>query len=224
MIDPLILAIFSNLTNATSSMISSSGILSWLGVNSIYAFVVAFGYLAIFILIALESASLPIASEITLPLAGLFIARGLLNFPAVLAVAVVAGVVGFTIDYYIAYYLNKGVVYKHLELFHIKRARLEAFDRWFQKNGSFAVFSLRMVPILRGLISFPAGFAAMPKKKFYFYSIAGSLIWYVVLIGFGYYALSSSDLTLVVAAVAAMGVVMYLLYEIVLRKIAAHGH
>lgn len=218
MIDPLILSVLSNATN--SSLINAAhSAMSWFGVGSIYSFVAAFGYLAIFILMALESASLPIPSEVILPLAGVFIAQGLLSFPAVLAVAIVAGVVGMSIDYFIAYYLSKQVVYKHLELFHLKRSSLEAFDRWFERNGNFAVFSLRMVPVLRGLVSFPAGFAGMRKREFYIYSVAGSLIWYIVLIAFGYYALGYSNLTFAVAAIAGLGIALYLIYFLIMRRI-----
>ncbi len=178
-----------------------------------------YGYLAILVLMALEAASLPIPSEVILPVAGYFIAQGTLTFLGVLVVALVGEIIGMSIDYFIAYYLNKAVVYKHLGFFHLTASRLDAFDRWFQRNGSFAVFSLRLVPIVRGLISFPAGFAKMPKKQFYFYSILGSLIWNMLLIGFGYYALSQSSIGLAVILMAVLGVFLYIFYEIVVRKI-----
>ena len=184
-----------------------------------------YGYIALFGLMVLESASLPIPSEVVLPVAGLLAARGLagFNFYVALLVAVAAGIVGITIDYFIAYFVSKDVVYKHLQLFHIKRETLDGFDSWFNRNGVFAVFSMPMVPVLRGLVSFPAGFAAMPKKQFYAYSILGSLIWDVVLMSLGYYALQGS-VTEIIAVIAIMGVALYALYLLIARRMKTQAH
>ena len=151
-----------------------SNLLSIFSGTALSGIVGKYGYLAILILMILESASLPIPSEILLPVAGVFAAQGVLNFYLVLIVATVAGVIGISIDYFIAYFISKDVFYKHLGLFKIKKETLENFDNWFNRNGVAAVFTMRMVPVLRGLISFPAGFSGMNKKQFYLYSILGS--------------------------------------------------
>ena len=173
-----------------------------------------YGYAALFILMILESASLPIPSEVVLPVAGLFAVQGIFNFYFTLVIVVIAGIIGISIDYFIAYFLSKDVVYKHLQLFHIKKETLENFDRWFNRNGVFAVFSMRMVPVLRGLVSFPAGFAAMPKKQFYAYSILGSLIWDVILMSFGYYALQGST-TEIIIVIGIVGIALYAVYLLI---------
>ena len=85
--------------------------------------------------------------------------------------------IGSVIDYAIGYYLGKEVVYKHLQLFHVKKHDLDNFDAWFAKNGIAAVFFTRFIPILRTVINFPAGFAKMNLKKFLSYTFAGVLIW-----------------------------------------------
>ncbi len=195
-------------------MVSISSIFSGVAASAALS---KYGYIALFGLMVLESASLPIPSEVVLPVAGLLAAQGAFNLYGAFIVVVIAGIVGITIDYFIAYFVSKDVVYKHLQLFRIKKETLDGFDAWFRRNGVFAVFSMRMVPVLRGLVSFPAGFAAMPKKQFYAYSILGSVIWDAVLMSFGYYALQGS-VTVAIIAIAIMGVALYGVYLLMARK------
>ncbi len=185
---------------------------------SVYALISTYGYLGLFGLMALEGASLPIPSEIIAPAAGYLAAKGVFNF-YIAAIAILAGnMLGASIDYAIGYFIGKDLVYKHLSLFHIKKSRLDAFDRWFDINGGMAVFVSRMVPVVRGLISFPAGFARMDFKKFFAYSLIGSAIWDIVLMLFGYYLLSSKNLYIAMTSAAVLIIVLYAIYKIVLRK------
>ena len=187
--------------------------------SAITSFVHLYGYLAIVVLMALESASLPIPSEVILPLAGHFIALGEMN-PYLAVIATIIGTaIGISFDYAVAYLLGKELIYKHLHSFHIQKRMLDHFDRWFAENGSFAVFVSRLLPVIRGLISFPAGFAQMPLRKFYLYSLTGALIWNVALMAFGYYALSITNLQLLLGVVAAFAIVLYLIYHISLKRI-----
>src|ERR1019366_789956 len=133
-----------------------------------------YGYLALFVLMTLESASLPIPSEILLPAAGFLAARGYFNFGGALLISLIAGVLGIAIDYYIAYKLGRTFVYKHMHAFHVTKRQLNNFEAWFREEGNFTVFVTRLIPVVRGLISFPAGFAEMPLERFFFFSIAGS--------------------------------------------------
>lgn len=182
--------------------------------GAINALLMHYGYYAIFLLMTLEYASMPIPSEIVLPLIGFFAAKGTFDFLLALIVVLISGIVGMAIDYYIAYFVGKDVVYKHLEFFHVSRERIEQFDDWFNRNGSFAVFVSRMIPIARGLVSFPAGFAMMEKRKFFLYSTLGALIWDVALMTFGYYGLASSNISIVVSAVAVFAVAIYVIYKL----------
>ncbi len=183
------------------------------------ALVTVYGYPALFILMLLESAALPIPSEVVLPLAGLLAARGVFNVYLVFAIVLIAGVLGMAIDYYIAYFLGKDLVYKHLRRFHISKESLGSFDRWFERNGAFTVFIGRLLPEIRGLVSFPAGFAAMPKKKFFAYSIAGTAIWDVALISFGYYALNANNAYVVMVAVAVFAIVLYAIFRMATKRV-----
>lgn len=176
------------------------------------------GYLAVFLLMLGEAASLPIPSEIVIPIAGLLAAKGVFNVYIAFLIILIAGIIGITIDYYIAYLLEKDVVYKHLRSFRIKKEQLDAFDEWFNRNGAFTVFIGRLLPEIRGLVSLPAGFAMMPKKKFYAYSIAGMGIWDIALLAFGYYALNAHNAYVVMVAIAIFAIIIYALFRIGTRR------
>ncbi|MDE1850785.1 MAG: DedA family protein [Candidatus Micrarchaeota archaeon] len=183
------------------------------------ALLVQYGYFAIFALMTMEYASLPVPSEVVLPLIGFFAAKGDFSFLNALATVVAAGILGMAIDYYIAYFVGKDIIYRHAERFHISRKRIEEFDEWFNRNGAFAVFIARLIPVARGLISLPAGFAKMRKTTFFLYSTAGALIWDVVLMLFGYYGLASNSVSVVISAVAVFAVAIYVIYKISTAKL-----
>lgn len=189
-----------------------SGVLS-MTYSGINAFVSAYGYVAVFIMMTLESIGIPIPSEVLLPLVGHFIATGLFNPIYATVVVLTSSMLGIAIDYFVAYYLGKDVIYKHLNLLHIKKENLDAFEVWFRENGAFAVFIGRFIPEVRALISIPAGLAMMPKKQFFVYSFFGALIWDLALMTFGYYALSTSNVSLTIAAIAVFVIILYLIYR-----------
>ncbi len=181
-------------------------------------YIQAYGYAAIFGLMALEGSSLPVPSEVVMPLAGYFAAKGTISFAWALLAGLLGSIVGLAVDYYIAYFVGKDVVYKHLKAFHIKKESLDNFDNWFERNGVAAIFLTRLVPVIRTLVSFPAGFARMNAKKFFGYSILGSLIWDAVLMAFGFYALSANDATIVLASTGIFALALYLVYHITTKR------
>ncbi|VVB77187.1 SNARE associated Golgi protein [uncultured archaeon] len=189
--------------------------------DAITAFMGQYGYVAVFVLMALEAASLPIPSEVVLPLAGYLGATGELGIIGSFIAAIAGSILGMTADYYIAYFIEKDVVYKHLHWFHIKRENVEAFDAWFNDNGRFTVFISRLLPVVRGLINFPAGFAKMRLRDFYIYSIAGAAIWTALLMGLGYYAhgLIDQNVYYLTIALAVFAIALYALYKYVMKKI-----
>ncbi len=190
-----------------------------LSMGAINALIAQYGYLAILVLMLLEAAAFPVPSEVVLPAVGYLAAQGTVNPLIAFSAVIIGGIIGMGVDYYIAYFLGKDVVYKHLSFFRISKERLDTFDEWFAVNGGFAVFITRLIPLVRALINFPAGFANMPVKKFFLYSIAGTLIWDVLLIGFGYYALSLSSFPIVVAAIFVFALVLYLIYYFAMKRI-----
>ncbi len=202
----------------TLTIISFISSLIFNSYKAITAFITTYGYAAIFVLMAMESSSLPVPSEVVLPLAGLFAAKGLLNFWIALLAGVVGSIVGSLIDYFIGYFIGKEVVYRNLKFFHIKKESIEAFDQWFEKNGFAAIFLTRLVPIARTFINFPAGFAKMPLKKFLLYSTIGIIIWDVVLMAFGFYLLSVNSAVIVLASIGVFAILLYVIYKYSMRR------
>lgn len=173
----------------------------------------SYGYAAVFALMLLEGIGFPVPSEVVLPLAGYYAAQGAMS-PILAFIAVFAGTTGgLVIDYYIGYYLGKDVIYRHMALFRVDRVKLEAFDRWFVRNGTFAVFIVRFIPEIRALISVPAGFARMSFRRFMAASLAGTFIWDVVLMWFGYRLQSTNSIYTDMVAVSVFIAVLYMLYR-----------
>ena len=152
------------------------------------ALVSGFGYVGLFALMTLESASLPIPSEVVLPFAGYLVYLGLMNFPLALAVSVIAGLAGALIDYYIALRLGRAAVERFLQRFGVRQGALQGADRWFSGRGAWSVLGARLVPLLRSVISFPAGLFKMRLATFVVMTAIGCLGWSAVLIYAGYAA------------------------------------
>lgn len=186
--------------------------------------VCTFGYPGVFILMFLETSSIPIPSEVILPFAGYLCFQGSLNVWIVLAAATVAGIFGSLIDYYIGL---KGaeVLVKHKILGKVvlSTAQLETAQRWFDKHGSFMVFISRLIPGFRTTFSFPAGAAKMNLAKFTAFTTAGCLVWNAILIYLGWYlgkdwkVVARVSRHLIVAVVIAVAVIV-IVYLVVKRK------
>lgn len=187
--------------------------------NSILAIVTKYSYAALFGLMFLESATVPVPSEIVMPVAGLLAAKGSLNFFMALAAASAGSMFGMLFDYAIGYYIGKEVVYKHLGFFHLSRKALDDFDAWFTRNAAASVFLSRLLPVVRTIVSFPAGFAKMDLKAFVGYSLAGILIWDTVLMAYGYYLLSSKSAAVVLGSVGVLAIAVYLVYRYSMHRI-----
>lgn len=164
-------------------------------VNAIIAFthditrtVSSWGYAGLFGLMVLEASSFPIPSEIILPFAGYLVYKGQFVFWLTVAVTTIAAVIGALIEYYIGL---KGIQvltkYRILGRYLFSESQIKVAAAWFNKYGVAMVFLGRMVPVIRTLISFPAGAVKMPLTKFMIYTGAGSLIWNALLIYVGYY-------------------------------------
>jgi len=156
--------------------------------RDVTATVKSWGYTGIFLLMLLESSSLPIPSEVVLPFAGYLVSIGHLNLWATIAVATIAGVAGSLIDYCIGL---KGVhaLAEHRLLGRIifSPSQLETASKWFCKYGSIMVFLGRLIPGFRTLVSFPAGAVKMSMIKFVAFTTAGCLVWNTILIYVGVY-------------------------------------
>ena len=156
--------------------------------QDVTAVVQSWGYSGLFVLMALESSSLPIPSEVVLPFAGYLVSQGLLNFWLAVLVSTLAGIAGSLIDYYIGL-KGMSVLAKRNALRRLlySEGRMDTAERWFEKHGSSAVFLSRLVPGFRTLVSFPAGAVRMSISKFTAYTTAGCLFWDIILIYVGVY-------------------------------------
>ncbi len=182
----------------------------------------SYGYIALLGLMILEAASFPVPSEVVLPFFGTLSSSSQyhLNVFIVIIVTYLGSLIGMAIDYYVAYFLGKDVIYRHLHIFHIKRESFEAFEKWFAKNGNITVFVSRLLPVIRGPISFVAGFAEMNQKDFYAYSMLGSIIWNTVLVMFGYFAIGSGrSAAEILLAIGVFATAVYMIYYYAMKGI-----
>jgi membrane protein DedA with SNARE-associated domain len=146
------------------------------------------GYLAIFVLMVLESACIPIPSEITMPFGGLLAANGELELWLVGLVGAVANLVGSWIAYGIGATGGRAIVLRYGRYLHIRPRDLDRAEAWFERYGDRAAFWSRLLPVVRTFISLPAGAARMKLGRFSVYSLLGSLPWSYGL-AYGGYAL-----------------------------------
>jgi len=135
------------------------------------------GLPGVFVLMALESACIPIPSEATMLFAGFNVSEGEYSLIAVTLVGSFANLVGSWIAYAVGYYGRVDILEKHGKKLHIKPSHLHAADRWFEKHGDATVFFTRMLPIIRTFISLPAGVARMPFWRFTVLTFLGCLPW-----------------------------------------------
>jgi membrane protein DedA with SNARE-associated domain len=156
-------------------------------VDTIIQTISGLGYQGIFILMFLESVSLPIPSEVILPFSGYLVSIDLLDFWIILILTTLAGIGGAIVDYLIGYHLTEKDSLTIRNYVLITRNQFRIAQNWFERYGSIAVFLGRMVPGFRTLISFPAGLARMNIAKFTFYTSMGCLIWNGLLIYAGFY-------------------------------------
>lgn len=191
-------------------------------ITAINLFLEDYKYEALFVITMLEGASVPIPSEVVLPLAGFLSQRGVMSLWPAFAVILLGNFVGIAIDYFIGYYIGKKFVYRHLGVLRLRKSDLAAFDGWFDEHGTFAVFVSRLLPVVRSVMSFSAGFAKMPRMKFFTVSMLGSAIWDGILLAFGYYLISAQSITTVSLAIAALALACYITYTKV-KKILDKG-
>jgi membrane protein DedA with SNARE-associated domain len=200
---------------------------SWVGGSilsstALNSFMTTYGYASVFVLMALESASVPVPSEVVLPLAGFFVRGGTLSFWPVVAVSTVASLAGALLDYYLAKWLGRPFVVGLLKLFRLHRASLDRAEAWFGRSAQWTVFASRFVPGLRTVISLPAGLFEMNVTRFVLMTVVGCFAWSVILVYAGFlagnvsattFSTSSTVIDGLSALVAAMSAA-YILYYI----------
>jgi membrane protein DedA with SNARE-associated domain len=135
------------------------------------------GYSGIVLLMAIESACIPLPSEIIMPFSGYLVSTGEMNLWGVSVAGAFGCVVGSMVAYWVGMYGGRPVIEKYGKWFFISKRDLDMADRWFEKRGEIIVFVARLLPAIRTFIAFPAGVARMNIPKFIIYTFAGSLPW-----------------------------------------------
>ena len=135
------------------------------------------GYGGIFFLMALESALIPIPSEIIMPFSGFLVFEEKFSFLAVVWWGTIGNLIGSVAAYLIGLYGGRPLIEKYGKFILISHHELDLADSWFKKYGSLSVLVSRMLPAARTFISLPAGIARMPFGKFCLYTFLGSLPW-----------------------------------------------
>ena len=148
-------------------------------------FVRDWGYLGVFVLMALESTALPVPAEIVIPPAAYWAARGELNIWGVILAATAGSWTGSAASYWVAYKLGRPLVARYGKYVMLPPKKLEKADLWFAAYGAGGIFVARLLPAIRHVISLPAGLFRMDFKKFSIMTIAGAGIFCAALAWFG---------------------------------------
>jgi membrane protein DedA with SNARE-associated domain len=135
------------------------------------------GYAGIVLLMAIESACIPLPSEIIMPFSGYLVYAGRFNLWLVGIAGAFGCVVGSLAAYWAGMHGGRPLIEKYGRYVLISRHDLDLADRWFDRFGEIIVFASRLLPVIRTFIAFPAGVARMNLKKFVIYTFAGSLPW-----------------------------------------------
>jgi membrane protein DedA with SNARE-associated domain len=180
------------------------------------------GYWGVFIGMTLESACIPIPSEIIMPFSGFVVWQGHTNMTliGITIVGAFGNLLGSLIAYYVGLKGGRPLLEKYGKYLLITHSKLELADKWFFKYGSEAVLISRLLPIIRTFISLPAGIAHMDLKKFMTYTFIGSLPWSFALgyIGTqlgpnwsmiqGYFHILD-----IIIGIGIIGIIIYLIYK-----------
>jgi membrane protein DedA with SNARE-associated domain len=144
------------------------------------------GYLGAGILMALESMVAPVPSELVMPFVGFLAVEGKFSVPIAIFVTSVGSLVGSIISYYMGYWGGRPFVLKVGRYLLLNREHLEWTERWFERHGSWTIFVSRFIPVVRHLISIPAGLGRMRLFPFCLYTVIGATIWNTFLLICGY--------------------------------------
>ncbi|MGE4231836.1 MAG: DedA family protein [Bacteriovoracia bacterium] len=143
------------------------------------------GYWGVFLLMALESSIVPVPSEIVMPPAAFWAAQGRMSFALVVLAGTAGSYFGSMVSYFVSLYLGKPFVDRYGKYVLLKKEKIEMAANWVHAHGAAGIFFSRLLPVIRHLISIPAGILKMNFLKFSASTILGAGLWCLVLSWFG---------------------------------------
>lgn len=146
----------------------------------------AMGYPGLLFLMALESMIAPIPSEAVMPLAGFLVAEGQMTWTGAIVASTLGTMLGSALSYYMGRWGGYPLVVRYGRYLLLDQHHLAATTRFFDKRGDITIFVARFIPVVRHLISIPAGVARMPIGKFMLYTTIGGAMWNFILLWAGY--------------------------------------
>lgn len=169
----------------------------------------AMGYPGIFMLMAMESSIIPVPSELVMPPAGYLASQGKMNIVAAILTGTAGSLVGAYCNYFVSHYLGRPLILKYGRYVLIPPEKFERVERFFLRHGEISTFVGRLLPVIRHLISIPAGVAGMNHLKFTVYTVLGAGIWCTVLTLIGYAIGENQQLIMQYAHQALLWVILF---------------
>jgi len=143
------------------------------------------GYAGIALAMAIESANIPLPSEIIMPFSGFLVSQGQFTFLGAVLAGTIGGTLGSLASYALGFYggekLIRNLIRRYGKYLLIFEYELDEAEEWFQKHGQLVTFTARLLPVIRTFISLPAGMSRMEVKKFTFFAFLGTFIWTIPL-------------------------------------------
>jgi membrane protein DedA with SNARE-associated domain len=178
-------------------------------INWLLATILKFGYPGIFLLMAMESSVIPIPSELVMPPAGYWAAAGKMNLWLAILCGTIGSLVGAYANYFAAHYLGRPLILKYGKYVGITEEKFAKVETFFHKHGEISTFIGRLLPVVRHLISLPAGLAGMNHLKFSLYTLLGAGLWCTVLTSIGYIIGENQTLIMQYSHQAVVGVIIF---------------
>jgi membrane protein DedA with SNARE-associated domain len=155
-----------------------------------FGWVQEWGYLGIVLLMAMESSIFPVPSEIVIPPAAFLATQGKFNVWGVIVAGTFGSWLGATITYWVSLWVGRVVIVKWGRFFMVSEVKLERAERWLHRYEAGGIFFARLLPVIRHLISIPAGIIRMNYRTFSVMTLVGSALWCGVLAWFGQTAIT----------------------------------
>jgi membrane protein DedA with SNARE-associated domain len=165
-------------------------------INWLLATILKLGYPGIFLLMAMESSVIPIPSELVMPPAGYWAAEGKMHMGVAILCGTLGSLVGAYVNYFAARHLGRPLLLKYGRYVWISEQKFARVESFFLRHGEISIFIGRLLPVVRHLISLPAGLAGMNHLKFSLYTLLGAGIWVTVLAYIGYFIGENQELIL----------------------------